>query len=174
MQRAEEVCASRPPRSLADRADAPLADAEDGAQDHFEGDLLHARMDREGLAEAPGVDLAIDDLLDHRLIGAHPFAVEGGQHQLAARQCSAPSRSRIEREPMTGSRVAFRPGGSPFSGVSSRSPSWRPGSSDLERRLEAEEGDPEGLAVALAAFSMKSIGRNIQRINWTGRLGFAG
>ena len=33
--------------------------------------------------ERPGVDLGVDDLLDHRLVGAHPLAVEGRQHQLA-------------------------------------------------------------------------------------------
>jgi uncharacterized protein involved in copper resistance len=87
-----------------------LGDAEDGAQDHLERDALHPRVDPEPLVELPGVDLAIDDLLDHRLIRAHPLAVKGGQHQLAASQVLRPfeEKNRARAHDRLQGRVAAR------------------------------------------------------------------
>ncbi|HEX3736553.1 MAG TPA: hypothetical protein VHV53_03345 [Solirubrobacterales bacterium] len=76
-----EQVAQQHPQAIEAR---PLGDAEDGAQDHLQGDRLHPGVDRELAAELPGVDLGGDDLLHHPLVGAHPLAVEGRQHQPAA------------------------------------------------------------------------------------------
>ena len=62
----------------------PVGDAEDDPQDHLQGHRLHPRVDRELGVQRPGVDLGADDLVQRRLVGAHPLAVEGRQHQLAA------------------------------------------------------------------------------------------
>ena len=41
---------------------------------------------RNSVADGPRVDLAIGGLRHHGLVGAHPLAVERGQHQLAPAQ----------------------------------------------------------------------------------------
>ena len=126
----------------------PLGDAEDDAQDHLQGDRLHARVDRELLAQRPGVDLGVDDLLEDRLVGAHPLAVEGGQHQLAVgevvgaleQQQRAGAEDRLEDDVAAGRQavLALR-----VEGLDRR----RVGDHH-HRPLEAEEFDAEAVAVA--------------------------
>ncbi len=63
-----------------------VAHAEDGAHDHLERDRLHVRVKRERLTGGPAGHLLGCHLGDQRLVGAHPLAVEGRQHQLSAPQ----------------------------------------------------------------------------------------
>ena len=63
-----------------------VLDSEHGAQDHLEGDLLHARVKGELGPLRPAGDGALGRLADHLLIAAHALTVEGRQHQLAPAQ----------------------------------------------------------------------------------------
>ena len=60
-----------------------LAGAEDGAQDDLQGQRLHARAQRVGLAARPALDLTLGDRGHDRLVGLHALAVERRQQQLA-------------------------------------------------------------------------------------------
>ena len=60
-----------------------LLDAEDGPQDHVEGQRLHRPHERERLVDGPGVDLAVGRLPHDRLVRPHALAVEGRQEQAA-------------------------------------------------------------------------------------------
>jgi hypothetical protein len=128
-----------------------LGDAEDHAQDHLEGDRLHARMDGELLSQRPGVDLDVDDLLHDRLVGAHPLTVEGRQHQLAMgevvgalqHQHPAGAEDRFEDDiaPRRQPVLALRVQGLDRSRVGDHH----------HRPLEAEKSDAEAISVPLSA-----------------------
>ena len=137
-----------PPQAVQPRT---FGDAEDGPQDHLQRHRLHPRVDRELALQRPGVDLGADDLLHRRLVGEHPLAVEGGQHQAAAgdvvgafqQQHRARAEDRFEddvaarRQPVRAVRVE----GLDRDRVREQD-HWP---------LEAEEAEAEGLAIALAA-----------------------
>ena len=127
----------------------PLGDAEDDAQDHLQRDCLHPRVDRELLADRPGVDLGVDDLLHDRLIGAHPLAMERRQHQFAVRevvgalqqQKRAGAENRLEDDVAAGRQAVPRL-------RVQRLDRLRVGDHH-HRPLEAEELDAERVSVAL-------------------------
>ncbi len=58
-----------------------LGAAEGRAHHHLVADRLHPRPQRERLAHRPARDLRARDLHHHLPVGAHPLAVEGGQHE---------------------------------------------------------------------------------------------
>ena len=65
------------------RAPPRVIEPEDRLQDHLERDRLEARLQREGLARGPAVDLALGGLRDELAVGGHALAVERRQEQLA-------------------------------------------------------------------------------------------
>ena len=69
----------------------PLAavDAEDGAQDHLQGDRLHRGLDCELATAGPGGDRALGHSAHRLRVGLHPLAVEGRQQQAALAQVLA-------------------------------------------------------------------------------------
>ncbi len=72
---------------LADQDPQPLEslaaiEAEDRAQDHLEGELLHVGMERDRAAGRPALDLGSGDVGHEAAQRLHLLAVEGRQHQL--------------------------------------------------------------------------------------------
>jgi hypothetical protein len=47
-------------------------------------------LQREGLVQRPGLDVAAGDVGHQRAVGLHALAVEGGQHELALAQVRGP------------------------------------------------------------------------------------
>ena len=113
----EEVSASRSREQLAQPRDAPwVADAEDGAQDHLERQRLHARVDREGLADGPGCrSRGVASSAIIRLVGAHPLAVKGGKHQPPPREVLVALEQQHRARPHHRLEAGAAPGGRPFS-----------------------------------------------------------
>ena len=60
--------------------------AEDRAQDHLERDRLHPGVQTEGPPDRPRGQLPLGCPGHHLLVGPHPFAVKGRQHQLPPAQ----------------------------------------------------------------------------------------
>ncbi len=63
-----------------------LADAEYRPEDHFEGDPLRMRAQRELLAHRPGLEVALGDVPDRGFPALHVLAVERREQQLALAQ----------------------------------------------------------------------------------------
>ena len=64
--------------------EAPLlADSEHRSQDHRQGDPLGVGAKREGLADRPGLDVAVCDLADQIAVAVDALTVERRQQQLA-------------------------------------------------------------------------------------------
>jgi hypothetical protein len=82
--REPDQAADRLAQAVLRRALRRLAvDAEDPGHDHVERDRLHARRERERLADRPAVDLAVRRRLDHRRVARDRLAVELRQQHLA-------------------------------------------------------------------------------------------
>jgi len=60
-----------------------VVDAEDGLEDHRQGDPLSVASKREGLTDRPALHLAQGDLADQLAVSLHSLAVKGRQQQLA-------------------------------------------------------------------------------------------
>ena len=128
-----------------------VADAEDGAQDHLERQRLHARVDREGLAGGPGVDLAGGELRDDPLVGAHPLAVEGREHQPPPREVLVALEQQDRARPQHGLEGGAAPRGQAVLAPPVERSDRLGVRHHHHRRLEAEEGDAEGVAVPAPA-----------------------
>ena len=91
----------------------PALDAEHSAHDHVQRDRLHARREREALADRPAVDLALGDLGDHLHVALHRVAVKRRQQQLALAQVPVPDRreDRVGPEDRAQGRFAGQRGG---------------------------------------------------------------
>ena len=63
-----------------------VLDPEDGAQDHLEGDRLHAGVQRELRLARPARDRALGRLADRVLVAPHALAMKRRQHELAPAQ----------------------------------------------------------------------------------------
>ena len=116
-----------------------ITHAEDDPHDHLERQRLHARVDREGLAGRPAVDLASRKLRDDRLVSAHPLAVEGGKHQPPPREVLVA----LEQQDRPGPHYGFEADGAPRGQAVLAPPVQRSDRLGVRqhhhRRLEADE-----------------------------------
>ena len=144
---------ARIPTRLRRRSLPPLVvlDPEHRAQDHLERDRLHARWSGNRSPERPGGDLALGRLGHHRLVGAHPLAVERRQHQLAPAQVllALEQEQRALPEERRQDDVATR--GDRVLAIGAEQALQRRRVGDEDHRADPEHPGREGLAVAAPA-----------------------
>ena len=136
-----------------------LVDAEDGAQDHLEGDRLHLVMDRKRSPERPAIDHLVGDVAHEAPVELHALAVERRRHQapLADVRRAVEHQQRVAAEERLQELAVLLPGDE-LLGVGGEDLPVRVGMAEDDEAPSPQRADGEGVAVLAGAFFEEPIG----------------